>query len=158
MTALKGAFLLQIELWRPPMQYLHPTAAWHQNAASTTVRQLHALSSLQLFIKSVPEFKEVSLIQLINSFLTHRAINGRCTWLPQTFFREMTLLEGALSNLGKLTAQGLDLSIRLNVSPMSMKKAHTQVHMDNQPVHQAAANFEDMNDAIGRHLAKKFRR
>ena len=89
---------------------------------------------------------------MIDSFLKHRAVSGRCTWLPQTYFREMTLLEGALSNLGSFSASVLDVSVRLNISSIwrSMKKAQSQLAMESQPVRQPAATFDEMGVPMSR--------
>lgn len=152
-TALKGKHFTSLKffaLGKAP--YLHPNAAWHSCALSTTSRQLDNLEALKSWICLSPLRLETPLVNLVLQFLAARAQTGRSVWRPQTFFRELTLMEGAMKNLGKFLVDNSDISLQLAKSAIwrSAKKAWERQAMVSQPIHQSAATFADIKEAVNR--------
>lgn len=113
-------------------------------------RQLQTLINFQAWIMELRTRLGLPLVTLLLHFLDTRAVNARTYWLPQTYFRELTLLEGAMKNLGRFLANNADISIQLTASAQwrAAKKAWSKMALQHQPIHQSAATFADIKAAL----------
>jgi len=125
----------------------HP-AVWYNTAQSTSERHLRALHWLQQTIRAHPALWPLTLDQAVLQALDLKAAAGRVRWLPQTHFRELTLLDGALASLPKYCtcATGVNLS-RMFPAWRAAKAAWGRLAIEFQPVRQTAATFDEIATA-----------
>lgn len=150
MVALTGEDFLAVHLWDPAAEpYPLPAAVWHNTVASTSNRHLQQLQQFQQTLREQPHLQRLRLPHALLSFLDIKAQVGRVKWLPQTYFRELTSLHGAFSNLPKY-AHNVQAPIDLDQSSTwrNAKEAWSRLAIQNQPVNQAAASCEDITTAI----------
>lgn len=150
-AALKGAHFLQVDLWDGVSPYPKPAATWHNTAAQTSWRQLAALERLRRTLQQYPRLQQLPLASACLESLALQSQNGRVPWVPTTFFRELTNLDGAMSTLGKYSTN-IDFGLRLTDATTwrTAKTAWQRESLVSQPVGQAAATAEDIALAISR--------
>ena len=150
-ASLQGAHLLQVHLWDGVSQYPKPFEVWANTVPATSSRHLSSLHWLQRTIAVNPALYSAPLATAVLRALDLKSKAARCPWLPQTHFRELTQLDGALGSLGKYT---LNTETRLRMSESvtwsAAKTAWERLAIQHQPVHQAAATATDIALAISR--------
>ena len=149
MADLTGAHFLKVHLWSSDLPYPHHFAAWGNTVAATSERQLRALHWLQTTIRLHPSLQQLPLSEAVLRALDLKAAAGRVRWLPQTHFRELTLLDGAFSTLGKF-AVNVNFGLKLSETTTwrAAKTAWQRLAVEHQPVGQAAATCDDIALAL----------
>ena len=148
-ASLQGADFLKVQLWVRGTPYLKPTSAWHNMAPMTSFRQLQALHRFQTTLLLHPELQQMPLTSALLRSLELQSSTARVAWLPQTFFRELTNLDGAFATLGKYSLNS-DFPLRLSESTVwrSAKTAWSRLATHSQPTQQVAATLDDIHQAI----------
>lgn len=148
-AALQGAHFLRVQLWDGESAYPKPAAVWANTVPATSARQLRVLHWLQAMLEAHPELQPLPLATAILQALDLKAASAKRPWLPQTHFRELTQLDGALGSLGKY-ATNTDARLRMSESDAwrAAKTAWQRLSIQHQPVHQAAASCDDIATAM----------
>ena len=125
--------------------YPKNSATWHNVVSTTSRRHLRSLRELQLFITTRPEMARLSLASVALRFLEFKSTSARKPWQPQTMFRELLNMEGALATVGKYSTN-FDRAIRLNLSVewQASKTAWARQSLQVQPTGLPAASKKDI--------------
>jgi integrase len=98
-VALTGEWFLSVVLVKDISE--SPANAMAINAKARTTRTFHMsdLKGIQHFVKSFAEMNLAPLAQVALSYLQHASVNAKRPWKPQTFFRRMLNVLGAMGSL-----------------------------------------------------------
>jgi hypothetical protein len=142
--------MLELKLWDPKTPYPKNPAAIHNIAPTTTLGHLHSLTSLQERIRQRPELLDLPLADVALFHLTLSSMEApRARWTPPSHFRALTMLDGALSNVGKyaLNFQGR-IPLAAFATWRAARQTWDQASKEHQPRDQAAATTEDIAAAV----------
>lgn len=98
-VALTGGWMLMVVLISDIAN--SPANAMAVNAKAKTTRTFHLsdLKGFQAFVQKFPEVHHCPLAQAAVCYLQHTSVTARRQWKPQTFFRRMLNMVGALGSM-----------------------------------------------------------
>lgn len=146
---MTGRDFLTVLLWDPNTRYPKSPAALHALSKTTTLGHIRALNLLRQRILSQPALLNTPLARAIQHHVALQSTESEKGWVPASHHRALTLMDGALSKLGKY-ALNFERGIRLSHVPEwhQALKSWDLLAKQKQPTDLSAATPTDIDQAL----------